>query len=126
MYRCILGGIPFPLVGDGVASNPDISPNDFKILVTNADVIIDQTEFKDDKGTYRSVYSRWLELAGFTGGVNPRVLDLRKVFTLDNTVNLDGINGNEAHTHIKDKHLHALAIMFSASSINSLILLCII
>ncbi|KAF9550077.1 hypothetical protein EC957_001563 [Mortierella hygrophila] len=88
------GGIPFPLVGDGVGSNPDISPSDFKILMTNADIIIDQTEFPaDGKGNYTSLFGRWRALAGFTGvDFVPRVLDLKKIYSLDNTVNLVGIS----------------------------------
>ncbi|KAF9142841.1 hypothetical protein BGX30_002031 [Mortierella sp. GBA39] len=88
------GGKPFPLVGDGVSSNPDISPVDFKILMTNADVIIDETDFSPDgKGNYTSVFARWRALAGFTGtDFIPRVLDLKKVYSLDNTINLVGIS----------------------------------
>ncbi|KAG9073172.1 hypothetical protein KI688_000959 [Linnemannia hyalina] len=88
------GGIPFPLVGDGVTSEPDISPTDFKILMTNADIIIDQTEFPaDGKGNYTSLFGRWRALAGFTGtDFIPRVLDLHKVYSLDNTVNQIGIS----------------------------------
>ncbi|KAF8947942.1 hypothetical protein BGZ47_007210 [Haplosporangium gracile] len=86
------GGIPFPLGGDSVGSNPDISPSDFKILLTNADIIIDQTEFTDGRGTYASVFSRWRALAGFTGTDDPPVLDQKFVFSLDNTVNQAGIS----------------------------------
>lgn len=80
-----------------MSSTPEISPNDFKILVNNADIIIDQTEFIDGRGNYASVYTRWRALAGFTGAVNPRVLEKRQVYTIDNTVNKDGINGKETH-----------------------------
>ncbi|KAF9297255.1 hypothetical protein BGZ88_010650 [Linnemannia elongata] len=86
------GGIPFPLEGDGLPGNPDISPSDFKILMTNADVIIDQTDFSDGKLNYTSVFSRWRTLAGFTGIDNPPVLDLKMVFSLDNTANKIGIS----------------------------------
>ncbi|KAK3811595.1 MAG: hypothetical protein JOS17DRAFT_763064 [Linnemannia elongata] len=89
------GGIPFPLTvnGDDLSINPNISPNDFKILMKNADVIIDQTEFPDGKGTYSSVFTRWRALAGFPGvDDTPRVLDKRMVFSLDNTINKNGIS----------------------------------
>ncbi|KAG0297219.1 hypothetical protein BGZ96_007277 [Linnemannia gamsii] len=84
-------GIPFPLNGDKVTTDIDISPSDFKILVSNADIIIDQTEF-DGRGDYRTVYSRWLALAGFTEAAKPRVLENRQVYSIDNTVNKDGVN----------------------------------
>ncbi|KAF9919644.1 hypothetical protein FBU30_010714 [Linnemannia zychae] len=84
------GGVPFPLNGDSVSDNAGISPNDFKILVQNADVIIDQTEFNNDKGGYTSFYEYWCALAGFPGAQKPPVLDLKKLFTLDNTMNLVG------------------------------------
>lgn len=92
-----IGGIPFPLNGDGVSSNPDISPNDFKILMTNADVIIDQTELPDGN---TSKFSRWRVLAGLAGNdFNPRVWYLKKIYSLDNTVSKNGISGKEDHRH---------------------------
>ncbi|KAF9148019.1 hypothetical protein BG015_010279 [Linnemannia schmuckeri] len=85
------GGIPFPLKGDGLPSYPDISPSDFKILMTNADVIIDQTDLTDGKGNETSVFSRWRALAGFTG-MTTHVLDMKRVYSLDNTMNQARIN----------------------------------
>ncbi|KAG0081749.1 hypothetical protein BGZ90_005111 [Linnemannia elongata] len=88
------GGKPFPLVGDELpGDNPTISPSDFKVLLLNADVIIDQTEFPGGKLNYTSEFERWRALAGLTG-INfiPRVIDRRKVYSLDNTADNVGIS----------------------------------
>ncbi|KAF9909562.1 hypothetical protein EC991_008387 [Linnemannia zychae] len=75
---------------DNVTDNASISDSDFNILVSNADVIIDQTEF--EKGTTRK-YTQWLKLAGFdTAAVKPRVLDKKNVYSLDATANGVGIS----------------------------------
>lgn len=94
-----IGGIPFPLVGDELPGDePSISPSDFKILLMNADVIIDQTDFSDGKLNYLSVFERWRALAGITGiDFIPRVVDRKKVYSLDNTVNNVGISGKGDH-----------------------------
>ncbi|KAK3838810.1 MAG: hypothetical protein J3R72DRAFT_182322 [Linnemannia gamsii] len=86
------GGIPFPLNGDGVNDNASISPSDFKILVSNADILIDQTEFTKDMLSNTTSIAYWRQLAGFTGVDNPRVLDNKHVYTLDATVNTVGIS----------------------------------
>ncbi|KAF9106669.1 hypothetical protein BGX29_008818 [Mortierella sp. GBA35] len=86
------GGRPFPLNGDPVPDNYAISIDDFKTLVTNADVIIDQTEFNGDKGGTLSTFAYWKKLAGFTGNENIRVIDKKFIYSLDNTVNLEGVS----------------------------------
>ncbi|KAF9115895.1 hypothetical protein BGW39_002888 [Mortierella sp. 14UC] len=75
-----------------VTDNADISPSDFKILVSNADVIIDQTEFNGKKGGEIDKLSYWRKLAGFTDAKDPPVLDKKQVYSLDNTVNMNTVS----------------------------------
>lgn len=125
MHLLHIGGIPFPLNGDNLPSNPNISPNDFKILMKNADVIIDQTEFPDGKGNYSSTFSRWRALAGFSGvDIIPRVLDMKMVFSLDNTVNKIGINGKEPHRRHQIEQTYMRAGCYLLQVLTSIVLLC--
>ncbi|KAI1299075.1 hypothetical protein EDD11_006495 [Mortierella claussenii] len=86
------GGQPFPLQAEGeVPDNHQLSTDEIKTLLLNSQIVIDQTNFTG-QATGSSPIARWRELAGFDSADMIPALANKQVYSLDNTVNTNGIS----------------------------------
>ncbi|KAF9184143.1 hypothetical protein BGZ51_003540 [Haplosporangium sp. Z 767] len=90
------GGIPFPLSGDA-GDQPSLTAEEIKIVIRNAQIVIDETDFSGQGNT--NPYTQWRRLVGFADSERVPVFDQWKVYSLDNTFNPDGIS--DAHYRIE-------------------------
>ncbi|KAG0253580.1 hypothetical protein BG011_006299 [Mortierella polycephala] len=90
------GGIPFPL--SGIAGDqPSLTADEIKIMIRNAQVVIDETDFSGQGNV--NPYTLWKRLIGFADSERVPVIDQWKVYSLDNTFNPDGIS--DAHYRVE-------------------------
>ncbi|KAG0328865.1 hypothetical protein BG004_002453, partial [Podila humilis] len=82
------GGIPFPLSGNVEADDIFITAPNMKILVLNAHVLIDQTEYPSGTNRLKS----FRETSGFTETEAIPILANWKYFSLDYTTSATGSN----------------------------------
>lgn len=85
----LLGGIPFPLVGEST-DYVSISPRDIKILLRNSQVVIDETNFAGTLEGGATAIQKWRELAGFTSASELPVLNDKAVYSIDNIMGKTG------------------------------------
>lgn len=69
-----------------------MSAQEIKTLLRNSQIVIDETNFGKD---IVSPIGEWRKLAGVdTAEEEPEVLKSKKVYSTDNTMNMQGISGN--------------------------------
>ncbi|KAF9425585.1 hypothetical protein BGZ76_003175 [Entomortierella beljakovae] len=82
------GGIHFPLSGDDEQDDRPLSSTELKTVLENAQYVIDQTDFKGRDGSFQA----WYTLAGYQDALAVQAFKNKRVYTLDETVNSNGIS----------------------------------
>ncbi|KAG0045920.1 hypothetical protein BGZ83_008854 [Gryganskiella cystojenkinii] len=82
------GGIPFPLPGASVGDVSVLEEPDLQTLILNAWIVIDQTDFRGKENTLNI----WRNLTGFQSMGDATVMSQKRVYSLSNTRNSDGIS----------------------------------
>ncbi|KAF9976494.1 hypothetical protein BGZ73_008498 [Actinomortierella ambigua] len=67
-----------------------ISQQDLRYFLDNAQVVIDETEFKPELMKAQTPLDEWRRLAGYSSSELPKIIEKRQLYSLDREVNANG------------------------------------